>query len=185
MKKLLFVFLVLFFFIGNVNAQFEIGKHYIGPSLGVGFGGYGLSFGADYEFGMSLKEIGFDNVPGYVSVGGIVRYYNWSESFTFFNTKYEWSYTDIIIGAQGNYHFKLSNEKFDPWIGLILGFDISSSSWNGPGNLGGNFSSSTGGVFFNGNAGVRYWFSPAIAARISFGFGNIVSSIIFGIDFKI
>jgi len=184
MKKILLVLLVLFFFMGNINAQFEMGKHYVGPSLGVGAGGYGLSFGADYEYGISLKEIGFDE-PGALGVGVILRYYSWSQSFTFLNLTYEWSYTDIIIGAQGNYHFKLSNEKFDPWVGLILGFDISSASWNGPDNFGGNLDASTGWVFFNASIGARYWFSPTIAARIGFGFGNIVSSIIFGVDFKL
>jgi len=179
MKKIMVLVFSLVFLTGINFAQFEIGKSHAGPSIGIGFSGYGLTFGADYEYGMSLKDIGVD-APGTLGLGGIFRYYNWSEGFG----GYEWSYTDIIIGAQGNYHFKLENSKIDPWIGLVLGFDVASSSWNGPSALGGQYSTSSGGVFFNGNAGARYWFSPNMAARASLGFGGIVSSIILGVDFK-
>ncbi len=181
MKKSFILFLGLFFIASVSFAQFEVGKHHAGPSIGIGFGGYGLSFGADYEYGMSMKDIGVD-APGTLGVGGIFRYYNWSEDFGGLGG-YEWSYTDIIIGAQGNYHFKLDNSKLDPWVGLVLGFDIASSSWDGPSGLG-DSSDSSGGLFFNGNAGCRYWFSPNMAARASLGFGSIVSSIILGVDFK-
>ena len=179
MKKTVLVVIVLFLLSSVSFAQFEVGKSHAGPSIGIGFGGYGLSFGADYEYGMSLKDIGVD-APGALGIGGIVRYYNWSESYFY----YRWSYTDIIIGAQGNYHFKLDNNKLDPWIGLVLGFDIASSSWDGPAGFGSDYSTSSGGLFFNGNAGVRYWFSPTMAARASLGFGSIVSSLIVGVDFK-
>ncbi len=181
MKKVILFFIVTCFLTTSSFAQFEVGKHHAGPSLSIGFGGWGLGFGADYEYGMSLKDIGVD-APGTLGVGGILRYYNWSEDFGGFGG-YEWSYTDIIIGAQGNYHFKLDNSKLDPWVGLVLGFDIASSSWDGPSGFG-DTSDSSGGLFFNGNAGVRYWFSPNMAARATFGFGNLVSSIIVGVDFK-
>lgn len=181
MKKMSLVFISLLLLSSLSFAQFEVGKHHAGPSLSIGFGGWGLGFGADYEYGMSLKEIGVD-APGTLGIGGIFRYYNWSENFGLAN--YDWSYTDIIIGAQGNYHFKLDNSKLDPWVGLVLGFDISSSSWDGPSGLGSNYSASSGGLFFNGNAGCRYWFSPNMAARATFGFGNLVSSLIVGVDFK-
>lgn len=179
MKKVILVLTVLFFTMGNINAQFEAGKSHAGPSLGIGFSGYGLTFGADYEYGMNLKDIGVE-APGILGVGGILRYYNWSESWY----SYKWSYTDIIIGAQGNYHFKVGDGKVDPWIGLVLGFDISSSSYDGPAGSANNYSNPSSGLFFNGNAGVRYWFSPNMAARASLGFGSIVSSIILGVDFK-
>lgn len=178
MKKVILILAVLFFTVGTINAQFEAGKSHAGPSLGFGFAGYGLTFGADYEYGMNLKDIGVD-APGKLGVGGIFRYYNWTEG----SFGYEWSFTDIIIGAQGNYHFKVGDGKVDPWVGLVLGFDVATSSWDGPSGFGDN-SDSSGGIFFNGNAGVRYWFSPNMAARASLGFGGIVSSLILGVDFK-
>jgi hypothetical protein len=180
MKKMSLIFIGLLF-LSSVNfAQFEVGKHHAGPSLSIGFGGWGLGFGADYEYGMSMKDIGVD-APGTLGIGGIFRYYNWSENWG----SYKWSYTDIIIGAQGNYHFKLDNSKLDPWLGVVLGFDVSSVSDNYDG-LGSalSYSASSGGLFFNGNAGVRYWFSPNMAGRATFGFGNLVSSLIVGVDFK-
>ncbi|MCW8848941.1 MAG: hypothetical protein OQJ81_03105 [Melioribacteraceae bacterium] len=181
MKKLVLFFIIACFFTTSSFAQFEVGKHHAGPSISIGFGGWGLGFGADYEYGMSLKDIGVD-APGTLGVGGIFRYYNWSEDF-FYG---EWSYTDIIIGAQGNYHFKLDNSKLDPWVGVVLGFDIDSYSYDSKrGYDDYNYSTSSGGgLFFNGNAGVRYWFSPNMAGRATFGFGNLVSSIVLGVDFK-
>ena len=181
MKKILLLF-ISFLFLSNVSfAQFEVGKHHAGPSISIGFGGWGLGFGADYEYGMSLKDIGVD-APGTLGIGGIFRYYNWSEDY-FYG---EWSYTDIIIGVQGNYHFKLDNSKLDPWVGLVLGFDI--DSWSVTNRAGYETydygTSSSGGLFFNGNAGVRYWFSPTMAGRATFGFGNLVSSLVLGVDFK-
>ncbi len=178
MKKVILILAVLFFTVGTISAQFEAGKSHAGPSLGFGFAGYGLTFGADYEYVMNLKDIGVD-APGKLGVGGIFRYYNWTEG----SFGYEWSFTDIIIGAQGNYHFKVGDGKVDPWVGLVLGFDVATSSWDGPSGFGDN-SDSSGGIFFNGNAGVRYWFSPNMAARASLGFGGIVSSLILGVDFK-
>ena len=181
MKKIAAVLITLALFSSVSFAQFEVGKSHAGPSLSLGFGGWGMGFGADYEYGMSLKDIGVD-APGALGVGGIFRYYNWSEDF-FYG---EWSYTDIIIGAQANYHFKLENDKIDPWLGVVLGFDIDNYSYDS--KLGYDDydynTTSGGGVFFNGNAGVRYWFSPNMAARIGFGFGNLVSSLIIGVDFK-
>lgn len=97
------VFIGLLFLSSVSFAQFEVGKHHAGPSLSIGFGGWGLGFGADYEYGMSMKDIGVD-APGTLGIGGIFRYYSWSENFGF--ASYDYSYTDIIIGAQGNYHFK-------------------------------------------------------------------------------
>lgn len=181
MKKIAVLLLTLSLLSSVSFAQFEVGKSHAGPSLSIGFGGWGLGFGADYEYGMSLKDIGVD-APGTLGIGGIFRYYNWSEDY-FYG---EWSYTDIIIGAQANYHFKLENSKIDPWLGVVLGFDI--DSWSYDSKLGYDDydygTSSGGGLFFNGNAGVRYWFSPNMAARASFGFGNLVSSLVLGVDFK-
>ena len=68
----------------------------------------------------------------------------------------------------------------------MLGFDI--DTWSVDRRTGYenyNYSSSSGvGIFFNVSAGVRYWFSPNMAGRITFGFGNLVSSIIWGVDLK-
>lgn len=182
MKKVLLT-LILLFFVSTISfAQFEVGKSHAGPSIAIGFGGWGLGFGADYEYGMSLKDIGVE-APGKLGVGAIARYYSFDLGA--YGTS-SWSYTNIIIGAQGNYHFNLENNKIDPWVGLVLGFNIASTSYDGPNAswVDSFVADSYGGLFFNFNAGVRYWFSPTMAARVGFGGGNIVSSLILGVDFK-
>ncbi len=180
MKKVLLI-LVLLFFVSSINfAQFRDGKSHVGPSVSVGFSGWGVGFGADYEYGMSMKKLGID-APGNFGLGGLVRYYSFSEGFG----NWQWSYTNIIIGAQGNYHFALENKKIDPFLGLVLGFNIASSSWDGPNTSGWDGEgTSYGGMFLNLNAGLRYWFSPQMAVRANFGVGNVVSSLVFGLDFK-
>ncbi len=101
MKQLLSVLLLALLFTGFINAQFTPNKHYLGPSIGLSFLGSAPQFGANYEYGMDLKDF------GRVGIGGIIRYWSYSEDF------YDggWKYTDILIGAQGNYHFKLTETK--------------------------------------------------------------------------
>jgi hypothetical protein len=40
------------------QAQFEVGKHHIGPSLGLSFLGTVPQIGFNYEYGINLKDLG-------------------------------------------------------------------------------------------------------------------------------
>ena len=153
------------------QAQFEIGKSYLGPSIGFAFGASTISLGANYEYGILWEEV------GNIGVGGIVRYWSYSSGY--------WSYTDILIGAQANYHFKLKNKKFDPWAGLVLAFDIGSSNWSGPYDDYWTDTSNSG-LWFAINGGARYWISPTIALNGRLAFGTLsYGSIEVGVDFKL
>ena len=111
MKKMLFIVVVLLLTFGSsTNAQFTPNNHYLGPCVGLSFLGSTPQFGVNYEYGMDLENF------GRVGIGGIFRYWSYSEDY-FFG---KWSYTDILIGAQGNYHFKLESNKFDPWLGCNI-----------------------------------------------------------------
>ncbi len=174
MQKVLLILLVSFFLISNVSAQFEVGKHNAGPAIGLSFLGSTVSFGGNYEYAMSVKEIGLD-APGVLGIGGIVRYWSYDEGF--------FSYSDFLIAAQGNYHFKLENNKLDPYLGLVLGYDIGSFDWGGP--SGSLYDDSYGGFVFGASAGMRYWFSPTMAVNGRFGTGsNSGSTFDIGLDFK-
>ncbi len=174
MKQLLSVLLLALLFTGFINAQFTPNKHYLGPSIGLSFLGSAPQFGANYEYSMDVKNF------GRVGIGGIIRYWSYSESF------YDggWKYTDVLIGAQGNYHFKLDTDKFDPWIGLTLAYDAGSVSWDGP--SGSIYSSPTyGGFFIGANAGARYWVSPTVGVSARVGFGSLsYGGLDLGVDFK-
>lgn len=172
-KKYLTALFVITLFVLPIksNAQYEVNKHYVGPSLGFYFHGSSVILGGNYEYAMELKDI------GKIGIGGIMRYYSYDAGW--------WSYSDILLGAQGNYHFTLDNKKFDPWVGLLLAFDIGSVDYSGPNN---QFYSepSYGGFWVGLHAGMRYWLSPDIALTGRFGFGSYsYSSFDVGVDFKL
>jgi outer membrane protein W len=99
------------------------------------------------------------------------EYYSFSNPF--------FSYTYIPIGVTANYHFKLDEPKFDPFVGLGLGYQLISCDFKGTGIN--NCSNSA--VYFIGRAGARYFFSPTMAAYADAGAGAATLSI--GLMFKL
>jgi hypothetical protein len=178
MKRLLLITAVLLFltipFVAFSQPYFEAGKSYIGPSIGLSFLGSTPEFGVNYEYGMKMEF-------GTIGIGGLFRYWGYSEDYYFG----KWKYTNILIGAQGNYHLKMdAGSKLDPWVGLVLGYDASSVSYDGPSGY--NYSSPTsGGLVLNAQGGARYWISPTMALRASIGYGSMsYGALDLGIDFK-
>lgn len=177
MKKMLITIAILLFAFTSSRAQFTAGNHYLGPCIGLSFLGSTPQFGINYEYGMDLKDF------GRVGFGGIFRYWSYSEDYGF-GSAGKWSYTDILIGAQANYHFKIEAKKFDPWVGITLAYDAGSVKWDGP--SGHNYSSPTyGGLFFGANAGARYFISPTLAISGRLGYGSLsYGALDLGVDFK-
>ncbi len=173
---------ILLLFVTNTNmAQFEAGKHFAGPSIGLTFLGSTFQLGANYEYGMNVKEIGID-APGTLGIGGILRYWSYSEGYYSGN----WSYTSIVIGVQGNYHFKSGDGKFDPWTGLILAYHAGSVSWDGPDRESWWAEPSYGGMWLGAHVGARYWISPTMALSGRLGFGTLsYGALDIGVDFKL
>ncbi len=163
MKHMLFTFLLasLVLVLSTTSySQYEVGKNT--GSLSVGFGGGGLTGTGAIPIS---AEYNFWNYEKNIQAGGFVAYSSTSESFYYG----KWTYTYIIIAAQGNWHF-MPGDKLDPFAGISLGYNIGSSSvsYNGPGyNFG---SASVGGVFLSAQAGLNYWFSPKWAAQIRVGY---------------
>ncbi len=156
---------------GTVHAQFLPENHYLGPTIGFSFLGSAPEFGASYEYGMMLEEIGL------IGIGGIIRYWSYSAGW--------WSYTDLLIGVQGNYHFKIDNEKFSPFAGVVLAYDSGNVSYKGPfGEL--YVNPSYGGLWLGFQGGARYWLSPNLALAGRLGVGTLgYYSLTFGVDFKL
>ena len=101
-------------------SQYVIGKHYAGPSIGLSFLGSAFQIGGNYEYAMNIENF------GNVGIGGVLRYWGYSENF--FGG--EWNYTNILIGAQGNYHFEITgNNLLDPYAGIVLAYDGGSVSY--------------------------------------------------------
>jgi hypothetical protein len=176
-KVVLLPFLLTMFFLlpSTARAQFTADHNYIGPSIGFSFLGSTPEFGLNYEYGMDLQGVGT------AGIGGLFRYWGYSESY--FDGK--WSYTNILIGAQGNYHFKLPNDKLDPYVGIVLAYDVGSTSWSGPNNFY-NGSVSAGGFWAAIQVGGRYWITPTLALTARLGFGSLsYGALDLGVDFKL
>jgi hypothetical protein len=177
-KSILIV--ILFVAFQTSNAQFEASKNYLGPSLGLSFLGSTFQIGVNYEHGLNLNSIGMSG-SGKLGVGGLFRYWGYSEDF--FGGK--WSYTNILIGAQGNYHFEVSGGKLDPYLGLVLAYDIGTVDWDGV--KGAGWAERTSGGFWLGlQGGLRYFFTPKLALNARLGLGTLsYSSLEVGVDFTL
>ncbi|MGA9364246.1 MAG: hypothetical protein WBW16_07750 [Bacteroidota bacterium] len=151
------------------QAQYVMGKSYLGPRIGIGVNGSSLAIGAGYEYGVTED----------ISVGALIDYYQWSyTAFAGFGGKY----TYIVFGAQGNYHFgKLLkwDSKLDPFAGLVLGYENISWKWDNQVFTG--YSASSSGLVFGGQAGLRYFVSPSVALYGQAGFG--ITYLKVGVDF--
>jgi hypothetical protein len=172
-KKL---FLLIFFtaFCASSFAQFETGRHYAGPMLGLSFLGSTIQVGGGYEYGLEVKDF------GKIGIGGIIRYWAYSENLLIG----EWNYSDFLIGVQGNYHFTVPDNKFDPWAGLVLAYDAGSVSYSGPAGVVYN-EPTYGGLWLGLHGGLRYWIQPNIAITSRIAFGTLgYGALEFGADFK-
>ncbi|MGE3705729.1 MAG: outer membrane beta-barrel protein [Vicinamibacterales bacterium] len=138
---------------------FTVGYADAGPILGLG----GLG-GADFAIG-GRYEVGFKELPdlgnGILGIQAAVDYYN--VDYTFLNDD---SFTYIPISVVGNYHFNMSNEKWDPFLGIGLGYLYARYDC-------GTFcgSASTGGVYLVGRAGMRYFMKENLAFYADVGAG--------------
>ena len=156
----------------TANAQFTNNAFYIGPELALaGIGSSGVAFGAFGEVPITH--------PGSVGSGRLaiaLRLDFWTFNDVYYN------YTFIPVGVYLDYHFALDDRKFDPFIGLGLGYLILNESYTGPSD--GKFSVGyNSGIYVTGQVGARYWFSPNVAGRAELGFGH--SFIGAGVDFKL
>lgn len=157
----------------TAHAQFVNGKSYLGPHIGLGYVGSGLTFGADYETPITKPgEVG----PGMIGIGGELDYTSWGSGDNSFG--YTWTFFDI--GVSGNYHFMLDNKKIDPFVGLILGYRAASFKWN-DGTSTTSALTGYGGLNLGGSAGVRYFLSPNLALQARLGFGFYLLAV--GVDF--
>jgi len=168
------VVIICFLYGAEANAQYTLEKHYAGPSLGLSFLGSAFQIGGNYEYSMMIEDF------GKVGIGGLLRYWGYNEKFI----GGEWSYTNILIGAQGNYHFEIKgNERLDPYAGLVFAYDGGSVSYEGPA---GNYPTPSHGGFWLGlQGGIRYFIKPDLALTGRVGFGTLsYGALEVGVDFK-
>ncbi len=171
-KSLLFTALFAFgFFLANAQIVKKGDKVL---NLGVGFGnalynGSGNTSSIPPISGsleVVIKDDLFDG-KGAIGIGGYLGYaaYKWKYS----GFDYGWKYSNIIIGPRGYLHYALV-EKLDTYAGIMLGYNIVSSSSFGSYSYGG-YSASGGGLIFSGFIGARYFFNDNLAGFVELGSG--------------
>ncbi|HAP36425.1 MAG TPA: hypothetical protein DCQ28_10950 [Bacteroidetes bacterium] len=182
MKKLLFAVLLTMTISSLSLAQRTLinkGDQYAGAKLALGsVAGASMGFVGTYEMGFQEN----------IGIGASIGYSGYSEEYNFGAWKGEWSYTNILILANGNYHIDLlKNEKLDTWGALHIGYNVASAkfSWTSTGVPASAISPSVsaGGFVVGLSANARYMLSEQWFATASLGFGMGILQI--GVDYKI
>jgi len=174
-KQLLTIITLAVLSVGSISAndakaQFTNGSVFLGPEIALpGYGSGGIAVGAFLEFPVTHPgSVG----PGLLGVAFRVDYWGWSNGF--------YSYSFIPFAAILDYHFVLEDRRFDPFIGLGLGYDVVNVSYSGEGPVNSGYAS---GIFVLAQIGARYFFSPNFAGRAELGFGGSYLGI--GVDFRL
>ena len=183
MKNLLATLLLLLCLMGSVFAQnADSGNKASGGQntfregdkiVNIGFGlGSSLYAGSHYtsktppisaSFELGMKDNLFDEKSS-LGIGGYLGYTGakWEES------GFGWKYKSIVVGVRGAVHYQLV-DKLDTYSGLMLGYNIVSSSSFG--TTWGASASAGGGIAYNWFIGGRYYFSDKIAGMVELGYG--------------
>lgn len=180
MKKILVLFVVACFSLTQLFAQeptFNKGDKVLNLGLGLGtslYSGVGYS-GVIPPLSGSVEVGVVDNIieKGVIGVGGYLGFasYKWSDYY---------KYTNIIIGPRGTFHYPFL-DKLDTYAGLMIGYNIRSSSWIGTG-MEITDRHSSGGIVSSFFLGGRYYFSESFGAMLELGYG--VSYLNLGVALK-
>lgn len=146
--------------------------------LGVGVNGDGTPVEVSYEKGVKEDFLGVEGLV--LGLGGNLGYYGYKNDFANLAGSYTWKYTNIIVAGRALAHYPII-DKLDTYTGVLLGYNVASSKYEGP-NAGSIPSPSVGGVVFGGIAGARYEFSQSLGAYIEAGFG--ISNLNVGLAYK-
>lgn len=150
----------------GANAQcYDAGNKLLNVGVGLGstLSASGINstlppIGLSFEYGFTEK----------VSGGAYVGYSSASADVGFGSTA-KWNYTYTIVGARGSYHF-LTSDKLDPYAGAMLGYNIASVTYDGPGTAPTTLASASA-VIIGAHLGARYYFTDNIGAFAELGYG--------------
>ncbi|MDF1575831.1 MAG: hypothetical protein P1P86_11645 [Bacteroidales bacterium] len=188
MKHFIAFTMLVFLFSSSLNAQdsmFELKDNVV--NLGVGIGSiYGSGIYSNttippvsisFEKGIKDEVLG----KGVIGVGAYLGYTSYKWQYTYINTDYGWKYSNIVIGARGTFHYPLL-DKLDTYLGVMLGYNIVSSSSFGTDAGTYDYTPDAGSIAFSGFVGGRYYFSDTFSGFAELGYG--IAYLNLGIGFK-
>jgi hypothetical protein len=169
---------------GSGDGAWSQGQNVI--NVGIGFGStLGSVYGSGYTGSVSPAfEASFEHALsdhwgiglniGYQSATatttGTGYYYTFPYNSYSYTDEYKFSLLQFV--ARGAYHFT-AGAKFDPYVGLMLGYCTISSSYSTTDPNGGSASAaSLTGAEFGLYLGARYWFSDHIGAWLELQYGD-------------
>ena len=180
MKYLPVIPVILFINLTQNYSQLKEGNHLAGVTIGYSAKSQNIIFGANYEYVLSPYGIGV------LGIGAITRF--WTHSEDILNNTSKLKNTNITLGMQVNYNFnQISNGKFVPFAGLVLGYNNVSTKYTAYNNasITGYGQTYKSGLFIWGQGGFRYFFSNKTAGVLRLGLGNFdLSGIELGFDYK-
>jgi hypothetical protein len=181
MKRILLISVLMILALSISFSQIAYKKGDQVVNLGIGIGGFAGAYGSG---GIAITG-GYENaINENISLGGVVGYSSSTETIY---GDYGWKYTYILIGARGAYHYDLlHNPNVDTYGGVLLGYNIVSSSTTGSnpyGSYWSNYSASASYLEFGLFAGARYYFNPKLAVQAELGYGLGILNI--GIAYKL
>jgi len=184
-----FITLLVLFTCGaliGLHAQnsFSKGDKIVNVGIGVGsyYGGDGYTSSIP-PFTVSFEQGIIDGLldgKASIGVGGYLAYTANKWESTYGSTTFGYKYSYFILGARGVFHYQFV-DKLDTYTGLMLGYNVVSSSTFGDG-MGGS-SPTASGIGYSAFIGARYHFSDKFAAFAEIGYG--ISALELGISFKL
>ena len=138
----------------------------------IGLGGIG---DADIALGGRFERV-FKALPdmggGLLGIQVGVDWYHWSTGYSYPGGSGSASATVIPIGVTANYHFKMTEKKFDPFIGAGLGYEVANSDacvvYLGTRYCGGSGSYDSG-IYMIVKGGLRYFMNQSTALYAELG----------------
>lgn len=164
MKTTIYTIIFIACLAASSFGQLKEHDNLMGGTLGFWARNSSPTYGFNYENQVTQAGIGA------IGLGVVLRYSN-------FTNDHPEKFSNTFIGGQGNYNFnQIGTGKFVPFVGLVLGFFSSSPNGN---------TLKESGLWTYGQAGMRYFFSPAVAGVVRFGLGNFnFNALELGVDFK-
>jgi hypothetical protein len=183
MKRILMIVAALMLTVPLIHAQestFNKGDKVV--NLGIGIGNT-LYRGTYYTSGVPPISISYEQgvadeilEKGVIGVLGYLGYTSYKYDYLGWGYKY----SNILIGAGGMFHYPLI-DKLDTYAGILLGYNIASSTEFGT-PVGWDYSATSGGFVFSGFVGARYYFTEQFAAFAQVGYG--VAYLTLGVSIK-
>ena len=168
----------------NVRAQgqaFEKGDQVAGAMIGFlgNYSGYSYNTGTPAIGLFYEKATNIDVGPGVLGLGGYFGFrhlgYSSDELYNGIHYSYDQSWTYLILGARGAYHYNdwHGSPKWDTYCGLMLHYNVVSYSDNTsyPYGAAHYSSGSYGGLALSFFLGARYFFNEKWAFNAELGYG--------------